>query len=88
MPGSIDVTRTPAPCRSLRSPSEGAERLVYARRGDRFWLLGCALLFLDPSLVLFSIRLLAVAYVWLALWLVYVLFVIRYFAKVETPREV
>lgn len=73
---------------SLRSRSEGAEPLVYARRGDRFWLLGCALLFLDPSLVLFSIRLLVVGCVWLALWLVYVLFIIRYFPKVETRGEV
>jgi len=48
------------------------------------WLLGCVLLFLAPSLILFTVRLLAVASVWFALWLVYVLFVIRYFPRVQT----
>jgi hypothetical protein len=43
-------------------------------------------MFLAPSLVLFSVSLVAVASVWLALWLVYLLFVIRYFPKVQTPR--
>ena len=32
------------------------------------------------------VSLVAVASVWLALWLVYLLFVIRYFPKVQTPR--
>ena len=40
---------------------DDAERASYSRRGDRFWLLGYTLLFLDPSLILFSIGLLAVA---------------------------
>jgi hypothetical protein len=48
---------------------------------------GSILLFLDPSLILFSIGLLAVGSVWFALWLVYLLFVIRYFPRVQTPRE-
>ena len=60
--------------------------LSTSRRGDRFWLLGCVLLFLAPSLILFTVRLLAVASVWFALWIVYLLFVIRYFPKVQTPR--
>jgi hypothetical protein len=64
-----------------------AERALYSRRADRFWLLGYTLLFLDPSLILFSIRLLVVAAAWFALWLVYLLFVIRYFPKVETVRQ-
>src|SRR5262245_53960702 len=34
-----------------------AERAQYSRRGDRFWLLGYILLFLAPSLVLFSVAL-------------------------------
>jgi hypothetical protein len=50
------------------------------------WLLGCVLLFLAPSLILFTVRLLAVACVWFALWLVYVLFVIRYFPRVQTAQ--
>ena len=63
------------------------ERALYTRRADRFWLLGYTLMFLAPSLVLFAIRLVAVASVWLGLWLVYLLFVIRFFPKVQTPRE-
>ena len=59
---------------------------LYSRRGDRVWLLGCVLLFLAPSLVLFTVGLLAVGFVWLALWLVYVLFVMRHFPRVQTAR--
>jgi hypothetical protein len=62
------------------------ERALLTRRGDRFWLLGYTVMFLAPSLVLFTVSLVAVASVWLALWLVYLLFVIRYFPKVQTPR--
>jgi hypothetical protein len=72
---------------SLGSRIDDAERALYSRRGDRFWLLGYTLLFLDPSLILFSIGLLAVGAVWFALWLVYLLFVIRYFPRVQTPRK-
>jgi hypothetical protein len=57
-----------------------------ARRADSFWLLGYTVMFLAPSQVLFSVSLVAVASVWLALWLVYLLFVIRYFPKIQTPR--
>ena len=69
---------------SLGGRMDDAERAVHARRGDRFWLLGYSLLFLDPSLILFTVRLVAVALVWLALWLLYLLFVIRYFPRVQT----
>ena len=61
-----------------------ADRTRYSRRGDRLWLLGCVLLFLAPSLILFTVRLLAVASVWFALWLVYLLFVLRHFPRVQT----
>jgi hypothetical protein len=71
-------------CSSLGRRMDDAERALYSRRGDRFWLLGYTLLFLDPSLILFSVGLLAVGCAWLALWLVYLLFVIRYFPKVQT----
>jgi hypothetical protein len=71
---------------SLGSRIHDAERALYARRGDRFWLLGYSLLFLDPSLVLFSVGLLVVGAAWFALWLVYVFFVLRYFPKVQTVR--
>ena len=63
-----------------------SESTAYARRGDRFWLLGYTMMFLAPSLVLFLVGLLAVAFVWLTLWLVYLFFVIRYFPKMQTPQ--
>jgi hypothetical protein len=71
---------------SLGSRIDDAERALYSRRGDHLWLLGYTLLFFDPSLVLFSVGLRAVALAWFALWLVYVLFVIRYFPRVQTAR--
>jgi hypothetical protein len=72
---------------SLGSRIDDAERALYSQRGDRFWLLGYTLLFLDPSLILFSVRLLAVGATWLALWLAYLLFVIRYFPRVHARRR-
>jgi hypothetical protein len=72
---------------SLGGRIEEAERTRYARRGDRIWLLGCIMLFLAPSLILFTVELLAVASAWFALWLVYLLFVIRNFPRVQTARK-
>jgi hypothetical protein len=72
---------------SLGSRIDEAERALYARRGDRFWLLGYTLLFLAPSLILFSVGLLAVGSAWFALWLVYFLVVIRSFPRVQTARK-
>src|SRR5262245_25014444 len=40
---------------SLGSRLDEAERAVYASRGDRLWLLGYSLLFLAPSMVLFTV---------------------------------
>ena len=71
---------------SLGARMSEADRTVYARRADSFWLLGYSMMFLAPSLVLFLVGLLAVASVWLALWLVYLFFVVRYFPKLQTPR--
>ena len=73
-------------CSSVGRISD-AERALYSRRADRFWLLGYTLLFLDPTLILVSIRLLVAAFAWFALWLVYLLFVIRYFPKVQTVPQ-
>ena len=70
-------------CASLGSRIDDADRVLYSRRGDRFWLLGYTLLFLSPSLILFTVGLLAVGATWLALWLVYLLFVIRDFPRVQ-----
>ncbi len=62
------------------------ERTRYARRADRFWLLGYTTMFLAPSLVLFLVRLRIVASVWLAFWLLYLFFVVRFFPRLQTPR--
>ena len=72
---------------SLGGRMSDSERTRYARRADRFWLLGYTTMFLAPSLVLFLIGLQAVASVWLGFWLVYLLFVVRSFAGIQTPRE-
>jgi len=66
---------------------DDAERARYARRGDRFWLVGYTLLLVDPSLILVSVGLLVVGSAWFALWLVYLLVVIRYFPRVQTARN-
>ena len=72
---------------SLGGRMSDSERMLYLRRADRFWLLGYTTMFLAPSLVLFLIGLHAVAFVWLAFWLVYLFFVVRYFSGIQTPRE-
>jgi hypothetical protein len=69
---------------SLKDRVDESVRMKLARRGDRLWLLGYTLLFLVPSLILFTVGLLLAGTVWLALWLVYVLFVVRYFPLVLT----
>jgi hypothetical protein len=72
---------------SLGGRIDDAERIGYSRRADCIWLLGCVLLFLAPSLILFTVKLLAVASAWFALWLVYLVFVIRNFSRVQTRRK-
>lgn len=72
---------------SLDGQLDETARATFARRGDRFWLLGYTLLLLDPSLILFSVGLFVVASGWLALWLVYLVFVTRYFPRVQTARQ-
>jgi hypothetical protein len=72
---------------SLGGRIDDAERARFSRRGDRFWLLGYTLLLLDPSLILFSLGLSVVASAWALLWLVYILFVIRYFPRVQTAQK-
>jgi hypothetical protein len=70
---------------SLGERMSDTERTLQARRADRFWLLGYTTMFLAPSLVLFLIRLPIVASVWLAFWLLYLFFVVRYFPRLQTP---
>ena len=69
---------------SLSDRTDDSEGATFSRRGDRFWLSGYTLLFLAPTLILFSLGLLSVGSVWFALWLVYLLFVIRYFPRVQS----
>ena len=68
---------------SLPGRMSETERLGYARRGDVLWMLGATSLFLAPSLVLFTIGLVGVGLAWLALWIVYVLFVALTFPRVR-----
>ena len=72
---------------SLGGRIDDADRARYFHRGDHLWLLGCVLLFLAPSLILLTVRLLAVASIWFGLWLVYVIFVMRHFPRVRTARK-
>ena len=74
-------------CSSAGGRIDDAERALFSRRADCCWLVGYTLLFLDPSLILLAIRLFIVASTWFVLWVVYVLFVIRYFPKVQTVRQ-
>ena len=71
---------------SLGGRMDDAERAQYSSRGDRFWLLGYTLLFLAPSMVLVSVGLTVVGSAWLVLWLIYVVFAIRYFPRVQTRQ--
>jgi hypothetical protein len=72
---------------SLGGQIDEAARAQSARRGDRLWLFGCLMLFLAPTLILVTVRLFAVASSWFVLWLVYVLFLIRNFPRVQTEAK-
>ena len=72
---------------SLGGQINDAERARCSRQGDHLWLLGCVTLFLAPSMILFTVGLLAVATAWFALWLVYLLLVIRIFVRIQSARK-
>lgn len=72
---------------SLGGGIDDAERTLYSRRGDRFWLLGYTLLFLEPSLILFLVGLRGVGATWFTLWLAYGLFLVRYFPRIQAARK-
>ena len=72
---------------SLGSRISAAEHVAFGRRADRLWALGYTLLFLAPSLILFAVGMIAVGSVWLALWLGYLVFTIRYFPRVQTITD-
>jgi hypothetical protein len=71
---------------SLNERVPQADRPKWGRRADRFWLIGYALLFLAPSLILFTVGLDIVGAVWLGLWLVSVLYLSRNFPRVLQTR--
>ena len=68
---------------SLGGVIEDSVRIQQARRGDWCWLLGSALLLLTPSLILFTVGILAVALPFFALWLIYMFLVIRTFPRIQ-----
>ncbi len=64
--------------------ADDTSRLLIARRGDRYWVFGYTMLFLSPSLILVTVGLLVVAFVWFVLWLIYLMVVIRFFPRVQS----
>jgi hypothetical protein len=69
---------------SLSGRVDDDARRRFAQRGDALWLLGYSLLFLEPSLVLFTVGLTVPGVAWLILWLVYGAFILRYFPLVRS----
>jgi hypothetical protein len=72
---------------SLSGRFDDAHRASYARRGDRFWLVGYSLLLADPALILLCVGLGLVASVWSVLWLAYLFVALRNFPRVQTARR-
>ena len=70
-------------CASSGGRFDEVERARLMRRGDRLWLLGYLLLFLVPCLILFLIKMFTVAWAWLALWLVFLLYILRAFPRLH-----
>lgn len=70
-------------CASVGAGMDERARARDARRADRFWLLGYSLLFLAPSMVLVSVRLLVVGAVWFVLWVAYAVVAARCFPRVR-----
>lgn len=53
------------------------QTMALLRRGDRLWLVGYTILLLEPTLILFTLRLYPVALVWLGLWILYLYLTFR-----------
>jgi len=68
---------------SLPGRVPDADRASYARRGDQLWVVGATMLFLAPSLILFTIGLVGVGLAWFTLWVIYGLFVTLNFPRVR-----
>ena len=65
-------------------PSPGsAKSSTLLGRAQGLWLLGYSLFLLEPSLILFTIRLYIVALIWLGLWLSYLGLTLREYRKAQ-----
>ncbi len=62
------------------SPSH-RDALAARRTGDLFWLLGYTVLLLEPSLILFTVKLPVVAVAWLAMWVAYLYLTLHEYRK-------
>jgi hypothetical protein len=62
-------------------------RWALGRRGDDFWGAGYYLLFLSPSLILFTVGLTVVGTAWLGLWALALLWGIRNFPSLRRQRK-
>jgi hypothetical protein len=69
---------------SLGERFADSERARWSRLGDWIWLTGYVLLFLAPSLIVFSIGLVLVGSVWLTLWVAYLAFAMRQFPRIRS----
>jgi hypothetical protein len=57
---------------------------MFRRRADAFWIIGFSLLVLEPILILFSVGLVVVGVVRLALWISYFIFTLRVFLETQS----
>lgn len=67
---------------SLSHSSLKAE--MFRQRADRLWLVGFSLLVLEPSLILFTVGLIFVGVVYLALWIAYMVFEVYVFKEIQS----
>ncbi len=56
----------------------------FRRKAEQLWVIGFSLLVLEPSLILFSVGLVAVAVVFLGLWISYLIFVVHVFTETQS----
>ncbi len=56
----------------------------FRRKAETLWVIGFSLLVLEPSLILLSVGLVAVAVVFLVLWISYFIFVVHVFIETQS----
>ena len=72
---------------TLVPPEDREKAKKYRRRADTIWLIGFSLLFLEPSLILFTVEQTLVAVVYLLLWISYAVFQFYMFAEIQSLRR-